>query len=117
MLPEPPDVNITAGDNYTICFLSQHVEGILLDSYEVTIMDITGGTLYQMNHTIVENDLICSQIGSELFKHHATVCAPFIITVKAVNDYGSRRTDKTIDVQPQGSNECLCLEDTGMHYS
>lgn len=113
MLPEPPDVNISAANNYTICFHSQHVEGILLDSYEVTIVDVTMEILYQENYTIVDDESICHTFGNELFHRHADVCAPFRITVKAVNDYGSSQTDKTVDLEIQGGNKCLCLEETG----
>ena len=114
MLPEPPEVNISTSDNYTICFHSQHVEGILLDSYEVTIVDVTMEILYQKNHTIVDDESICYTIGNELFHRHANVCAPFTVTVKAVNDYGSSQTDTTVDLEIQGGSKCSCLEETGM---
>ena len=113
VLPEPPEVNISVADNYTICFLSQRVEGILLDSYEITIVDVTKEILYQENHTIVDDGSVCSKIGNELFHRHANVCAPYTITIKAINYYGSSQTDTSVDLQVQGSNECSCLEETG----
>ena len=114
VLPEPPDVNISVADNYTICFHSQHVEGILIDSYEVTIVDVTKEVLYLENHTIVDDNWTCSKLGNELFDRHAGVCAPFIVTVKAINHYGSSQTNKIVNLQMQRSNECLCLEETGI---
>ena len=113
MLPEPPEINISVADNYTICFHSQQVEGILLDSYEVTIVDVTMEILYQENHTIVDDKSVCYTVGNELFHRHANACAPFTITVKAVNDYGSSQTDTTVDLEIQGCTKCSCLEETG----
>ena len=70
-------MNISVADNYTICFHSQHVEGILIDSYEVTIVDVTKEVLYLENHTIVDDNVL--QGGDHL---HASSSGGGLMTMR-----------------------------------
>lgn len=109
MLPEPPVISING--NITTCFESQNVTGIPLDAYEVTVTDITGELIYQKVYST-------SECGDELFggifHQDADICSPFIVYVKAINDFGYRQSQQEVNGDIQSGNQCSCFQARGM---
>ena len=106
VLPEPPHVQVNLEQN-EVCFYSLPVQGIHLDNYEVLIYDITGEQTFNMT---VSNSTNCTIVEANVLQN--LECAPFMISVKAVNSHGFSDTNTTITVHINSSTEgdiCTCL--------
>ena len=110
MLPEPPEVS-TSNNYTTFCFVSQKVEGILLDHHEVVITDITKEVFFRDTY----NNSQCVDDSTEgLF--HSDVCSPFTLSVRAVNIFGQTITNKTVNQGSQAGHVCSCIHARGKEY-
>ena len=89
-----------------VCFYSLPVQGILLDTYEVLIYDITGEQTFNV---IVSNNTNCTILEADVFRDME--CAPLTLSVKAINSYGYSTTNTSLFVNNSSTEDhvCSCL--------
>ena len=107
VLPEIPIVNID-DEIGQICILSPEVEKIPADEYQIFVYDISGGATFK---TVLNSSVNCSLVNS-LFE--PPECAPFTISVKAINSAGSSDINRTILINEERSNLCECIKKQGI---
>ena len=92
----------------TICFHSQNVSGISLDSYKVVVMDIIGQPLYNTSY----NTSDCNNFTD--IHQYTEICSPYFVHVRAINTFGSSNSTREINQGQQVGNVCSCFEARGM---
>ena len=117
VLPKAPLVNvITNNQHLEVCILS---EDILKDIYKIALHDVTGELLVLTEHNDTAN---CSNIYPEQNNTNLQGCAPFMLTVSAINPFGVSSTNITVQygaretsdaTNASESNICSCFKDNG----
>ena len=104
-------IEVTSDLSEVCVFLNE--DGIMLDNYEIIIFDVTGEKKFYETIDIT-NKTNCTHIDNALVQ---TQCAPFIVSVRTVNDFG--HMSKNITWSPnsiQGFSDdqiCSCLRNNG----
>ena len=119
VLPAAPLVNvITDNQHFEVCILS---EDILTDFYEIALHDVTGELLVLTEHNNAAN---CTNIFPELNKPNLQGCAPFMLTVSAINPFGVSSTNVTVqngaeeigdatNTSESNTSICSCFKENG----
>ena len=109
VIPEKPKVRIE--ENGEVCIMSQDGIRNLPMLYEISVSDITGEVVMQ-NETTPTNITDCVSFDN-LFHQNSTLCAPFTVTVKAKNNFGSATTSLQVNLTDEVGEVCSCLNTRG----
>ena len=109
MLPEPPDVIIDNGTN-TIHVLPYDDNGNPPDYYHFLVSDITGETILSNILAATGSDV---SIDDPILYQYSSECAPFLVSVSAVNKYGEVDTNVFINSKDAIGDICICINETG----
>lgn len=103
-------------DNRTsITFFSPQInQQINVDEYEVAVHDITGWQKFNKSIKSTSSNTYTCVIPYSILNGQPE-CAPYIVSVKALNSFGFSNENITIIDQQGQEDVCLCLTKNGKH--
>lgn len=97
-----------------MCILSQNGLRNLPDHYNVTVYDITEEIITSLRIEVPHGDHSdhCFEFG-DIFSQYSANCAPFLIYVSAMNNFGSMETTLSVNFGNESGDVCSCLFNRG----